>query len=221
MSILIRILSIGVVAFIAYAAFLRKRMIGWGATSEELSTALPGDDKLPQPQTMSTRAITINAPAKTVWQWLIQIGQGRGGFYSYDALENLFGLNIHSANEIMPEFQGLQEGDIINLAPEGASFQVTEMQPERALVLHSLDLKTGEMADATAPDYYGSTWSFILESIDEQATRLLIRGRGQANAPFWRLFNLALEPVTFIMEQKMLRGIKARAENHKPRPKVA
>lgn len=212
MSVFMRLVSTLLVAVMAYAMFLRKRLNRWGATSAELDATLPGDDKLPQSQTMSTRAITINAPAEVVWQWVIQIGQGRGGFYSYDALENLFGLNIHSADSIVPELQTLQEGDRVSLAPGGPSYVVAELQPVRALVLLGTDLKTGELPDPESPDYYGSTWSFILEPVDDRTTRFLVRGRGQANAPWWRAFNYVLEPITFIMEQKMLREIKQRAE---------
>jgi hypothetical protein len=217
-----RLLSTLLVALLVYVAFLRKRFNHWGATGAEFDVTLPGDDKLPQPQTMSTRAITINAPAETVWQWVVQIGQGRGGFYSYDGLENLFGLNIHSAARIEPALQNLQEGDVVRLAPDGGpSFRVAELQPARALVLQAVDPQTGAFADPTAPDYYGSTWSFILDSIDDQTTRLLIRGRGQVNSPFFRVFNYALEPITFLMEQKMLRGIKQRAESSTVAPQVA
>ena len=221
MCILKRLLSTLVVGTIVYVAFLRKGLNHWGATGAEFNAKLPGDEKLPQPQTMSTRAITINAPAETVWQWVVQIGQGRGGFYSYDRLENLFGLNIHSAERIEPALQTLQEGDLVNLAPDGPRYVVAEMKPARALVLLGTDMKTGELPDPEAPDYYGSTWSFILEPIDDQTTRLLIRERGQANALLWRSFNYVLEPITFIMEQKMLRGIKQRAENGVMVPQLA
>ena len=213
MSFLRRILSMLPLMLVAYAVFLRKRINRWGATAAERDGLLPGDDKLPHPQTMSTRAITVNAPAEDVWQWVIQIGQGRGGFYSYDGLENLFGLNIHSAERIEPALQNLQVGDLVKLAPDGGPvFRVAELRPSRALVLRAFDPKTGELPDPESADYYDSTWSFILEPVDDQTTRLLIRGRGQTNTPFWRIFNYMLEPITFIMERKMLRGIKQRAE---------
>ncbi len=213
MNSMIRLLVLIMGVVVAYVAVVRRLINRWGATTAEVQESLPGDDKLPRSQTMSTRAITINAPAESVWKWVIQIGHGRGGFYSYDGLENLFGLNIHSANEIVPELQELVVGDVVKLAPDGGPiFRVVELRPSSALVLRAFDPKTGDAPDPESPDYYDSTWSFILEPVDDQTTRFLIRGRGQTNSPFWRAFNYALEPITFIMEQKMLRSIKQRAE---------
>jgi hypothetical protein len=211
MKSVIRWLVLVVGAVIAYVTVVHRFINRWGATATEVQAALPGDEHVPQPQVTSTRAITIEAPVHTVWQWLVQIGQGRGGFYSYDFLENLLGLDIHSTDRIQPELQTLQPGDLIHMGPEGPYFKVLYVEPEQALVLMGGDPDKDD-ADPTAPDYYGSTWSFILKPLDDQTTRLVIRGRGATNVPALRIMNYFLEPIIFIMEQKMLRGIKQRAE---------
>ena len=89
----------------------------WGATEEEAQKPLPGDEFVPDPAYMTTRAITIEAPPEDVWPWLVQVGQDRGGFYSYEWLENIFGLDIHNADEIISEWQNLEVGDIVRLGP--------------------------------------------------------------------------------------------------------
>jgi hypothetical protein len=161
---------------------------------------------VPQPKQEATRAITIQAPVSDVWPWLVQLGQGRGGLYSYDWLENLIGCDIHNADRIMPEFQRLQVGDPVRLGPEGYPFYtVAAIEPERALILH-----------AASPEISGhnESWIFYLEPIDENSTRLIIRSRRKyeptlANFVIWQVIT---EPAHFIMERKMLLGIKQRAE---------
>jgi hypothetical protein len=99
----------------AYILAIRPWQLGWGATGEERDATLAGDDLIPNPDLMATRAITVHAPAAQVWPWIAQLGQGRGGFYSYDALENLVGCDIHSANRVVPEWQDLKVGDQVSL----------------------------------------------------------------------------------------------------------
>lgn len=177
----------------------------WGATEAELRRELPGDNLVAQPRMGYTRAITIDAPALAVWPWLAQIGQGRGGLYSYDWLENLAGCDLHSADRIVAEWQ-LSAGDLVRLGPEGYPyFTVVSAEPGRALVLR---------AAGAPPDT--SSWSFILDPVDMATTRLIVRSRGDytptvLNAFMWRAM---VEPLNFIMERKMLYGIKQRAERH-------
>lgn len=180
----------------------------WGATPEECRRELPGDELVPAPRLEYTHAITIQAPPAAVWPWLVQIGQGRGGLYSYDGLENLIGCEMHSAERILPEFQTLNPGDLVLFGPAEKNFPgqvVLEVQPERALVMCALNPVTRQ-AEKSA------TWVFVLEEA-AGATRLLVRGRngyapGFANALMWHI----VEPISFVMERRMLRGIKARAE---------
>src|SRR6185436_11646896 len=95
----------------------RARCLGWGATQDELDVALPGDDLLPQPEIPSTRAVTIMASAEDVWPWLVQMGPGRGGAYTYDWIENVFGLGMRSADTVHPEWQHIEVGDAPSVAP--------------------------------------------------------------------------------------------------------
>lgn len=98
----------------AYIFLARPRLLRWGATDQEVDGLLPGDDLIPNADVTATRAITISASADQVWPWIAQLGQGRGGFYSCDFLENLIGADIHSADRIVPELQGIDVGDAMS-----------------------------------------------------------------------------------------------------------
>jgi hypothetical protein len=188
----------------------------WRATPAEAAGAMPGDDLIPHPKMTSTRAVSIGAPPAEVWAWLAQIGQGRGGFYSYDVLENLARCDIHSAGHIIPEFQPLHPGDLIRLAPgQAPCFRVATAEPSRVLVLAAADPVTHAVRPvATTPDELGSTWQWLLRPVDGgQGTRLLARQRYSYPARQSVLWHL-VEPVSFVMERRMLLGIKARAETH-------
>ena len=189
----------------------------WGADKEEVNQPLPGDELVPEPLLGYTRAISIKGPAKRVWSWLAQIGQGRGGLYSYDGLENLAGCKIHSADHIIPELQDPQVGELIRLGPQGyPCFAVASVDPARALILISANPKTGQPVEHTMQadkGYSIATWQFILQAQAENTTRLLVRQRLSYNpdlAWVWRL----TEPVGFVMERKMMLGIKKQAERN-------
>ena len=159
-----------------------------------------------------TRAITIDAPPGAVWPWIVQQGQGRGGLYSYDALENLIGCDIHSTDRILPDMQNIQPGDAVRLGPEGyPCFYVHEVVPERTLVLFS---DPGTEPDDTAPEPPAlSSWIFHLEEQASGSTRLLVRGATQWEPSFaanlmWQLSDV----LGFVMGRRQMRGIKARAE---------
>ena len=108
----------------------------WGATEDEVKATLPGDDLVPDPILVSNRAITIQAPNDTIWPWLVQLGQGRGGFYSYQRLENMVGCDVHNAVRVVPELQDLKTGDLVRLGPEGMpAFDVAAIEPISALIL--------------------------------------------------------------------------------------
>ncbi len=201
---------------VLYIGVGRRWINTWGATEAETTRILPGDELLPSAQTESTRAITIHAPPAQVWAWLVQIGQGRGGFYSYDWLENLFGLDIHTVDAIVPELQHLAAGDPIRLAKQGGVYRVAILEPQRALILRMLDQTTLELADPNAPDYYDATWGFILDPSDEQTTRLITRVRWVSKTFAGRAMYAIIGPISFIMETRMLRTLKARAEQSVP-----
>ncbi|MFL6116313.1 MAG: SRPBCC family protein [Catenulispora sp.] len=188
----------------AYPALWRDRCLNWGARADEVARTMPGDKLLPDAPVVSTRAITIPAPASAIWPWLVQMGPGRGGAYTYDWIENLFGLDMHSANEIIPELQRLEVGDEI---PLGAKLRmcVEVLEPEYAMVMRS--------------DDGAWVWSFGLYPDVPSApgggpTRLVSRNRIQS--PRRGLMSSALslyvmEPGSLIMERRMLLGIKERA----------
>jgi hypothetical protein len=180
----------------------------WGATPAESGMTLPGEDLLPGGRAVSTRAITIHAPAAAIYPWLLQIGQGRGGFYSYDWLENLFGCDIHSANRILPELQHPQVGDAMRLAPYPALpyYHFALLETDRAVILRSIDPASGQPAS--------ELWMFTLHPLDSGTTRLVVRHHSleQPNRFAALMTRLIFDPMAFIMERGMMRGIRARAE---------
>ncbi len=198
--------SIGIGAgALAGVLLARNRLLRWGATDDELRLGLPGDDLLPSADLTSTRAVTINACPAEVWPWIVQLGQGRGGFYSYDRLENLVGADIHSADAIVPEWQVVAVGDEVRLAAEMA-LEVAQVEPNRALVLHG-GIPMGKMR---AP--FDFTWAFVVNEVSDGSSRLLVRER-YTYSRWWAA--LVVEPtgvISFVMTQRMLRGIKERAE---------
>ena len=186
---------------IAYPLLLRRWCLTWGARPDEVSGKLPGDELLPKPGLVSTRAVQVDAPASAIWPWLVQMGPGRGGAYTYDWIENLFGLGMHSADQILPRYQHLQVGDAQHLGQRGPLLRVAVLDPERALVFRSDD----------------GNWVWAFSLVPEgTGTRLISRNRIAARGgplPV-RLFNLlVMEPGSLIMERKMLLGIKQRAEH--------
>lgn len=197
-----------------YLMVIRPWHLKWGATSEEADRLLPGDDLIPDAKINATHAITINATIEQVWPWIAQIGQGRGGFYSYEAIENAMGLDIHNADRILPEFQNPQVGEKLPFA-EGFSVPYAIVDAPRTLVVHG-DTRTGtvEMPGLRPGDYLAVQWGWYLERIDEHTTRFIERwradyGSGLPNTLIYRLF---MEPGAFVMERKMLLTIKERAE---------
>ena len=198
-----------------YLRVVRPWHLRWGTTDEEARRALPGDEFVPQPKLNATHAVTIHASRDQVWPWLVQIGQGRGGFYSYDWLEDAMGLGIHSADRVHPEFQQLKVGDSVPLAPNGFGVPVAILEPGRALVLHG-DTRTDPSAipGMRPGDYFHVSWGWFLEAPDDTTTRLIERWRADWNPGlqselFMRAF---LEPGAFVMERKMLLGVKERVE---------
>ena len=190
---------------VASAAALRRRQLRWGATHAEITTPLAGDEVVPEPDLTATRAITIHAGVDDVWPWIVQLGQGRGGFYSYDALENLVGCDIHSALEINPDWQHLDVGDAVRLAPELA-LNVAVAKPPRTLVLR------GGVMPGTTVAPYDFTWTFDLSPVSAATTRLVVRER-YAYTRWWaRLMVEPLTVVSFLMSRRMLHGIRDRAE---------
>jgi hypothetical protein len=209
-------LTIGVC--ILFSPLLRRWYNRWGATESEYYRPLPGDERVRHPRQVYTRAISIAATPAQVWPWLVQMGQGRGGLYSYERLENLIGCDIHNADRILDAYQELRVGDVVRLGPPGYPlYKVVEVQPRRALVMAGADPKTEQVPDISQPfpaTYVNNTWLLWLDEHPDGSTRLLVRSRMEYNDSFanglmWRLL---VEPMNFVMERQMLRGIQARAE---------
>ncbi len=183
-------------ALVVYARLLRRGILTWGASPSEAAAALPGDELLADPDGQATRAVWIDAPPAAVWPWIAQMGPApRGGAYTYDWIENLMGLNMHSADHVIEEFQHPQPGEEIGL---GANRMRLELVDEpRALAWLSAD---GNWA-----------WLFNLREQDGR-TRLISRNRFRLPRLRDRVGMLPMEPASLLMERKMLLGIKARAE---------
>lgn len=183
----------------------RRASLRWGSRPDERTAALPGDALVPAPSLTATRAITIRAPADDVWPWIAQLGQGRAGFYSYAALENLIGCEIRNADAIVPEWQDVAVGDQIHLHPEVA-LAVAHVTPGHALVLHSLVAPSG----SPSPPYEFS-WAFVLRPTGE-GTRLVVRERYACTRVWAAPLVEALGWVSCVMSLRMLRGLRDRAE---------
>jgi hypothetical protein len=187
--------SIGAAALL-YQLRVRRRILNWGATAAEAKARLPGDDLLEHADGVATRAITIDAPRSAVWPWIAQMGPApRGGAYTYDWIENLLGLNMHSADRILPDYQHPQVGDGFGYGTNKMSFSLVE--PEHALATQSAD---GNWV-----------WTFVLDEQDT-STRLISRNRFRLPTLKDKIGMIPMEPASLLMERKMLRGIKRRAE---------
>jgi hypothetical protein len=188
---------------------IRPWHLRWGATKAEATRHLAGDDLIHDARSESTRALTIHAPVDRVWPWVAQMGQERGGLYSYEWLENLVGCDIHNAERVVPEWQQVRVGDTVRLASaERYPFLyllVEQVEAPRVLVLRSPNVGGSEPAPATE---YGYSWAFVLEPQDGQTCRLLVRSRYQGPPAIVCL----MEAIQFVMERALLRGLKQRAE---------
>ncbi len=179
---------------VAYLRVVRPWHSRWGATDEEVTMVMPGDDLNPGGES-TTRAVTIDAAPEEVWPWLVQLGYGKAGWYSYDWIDN---DGRPSANRILPEFQTLEVGDQILMMP-GMGFTVTAIDPGRSIVSILED---------------GTSWCLAVYPLERGASRLVSRWRPKWGkvTPAEAFFIALADPGTFIMEQKMLRVIKQRAE---------
>jgi hypothetical protein len=186
-------------------ALVRARCLRWGATDAELNVGLPGDELLGAADLTATRAVTVRAGADVVWPWIAQLGQGRGGFYSYDFLENLVGCDIHSAERVVAEWQSIGVGDAVHLHPE-VRLLVVVLEPGRALVLR------GGVPIGRTPSPYDFTWAFVLREQSDGSTRLVVRERYRYSRRWAWLLVEPVELISFVMSRRMLRGIAARAQ---------
>jgi hypothetical protein len=205
--------------YLGFSLLSRRWHRSWGTESEEAAEPLPGDELVPVSHLQTTRAIEIEVPPADVWPWLVQMGQGRAGLYTYEWIENVIGAKIRNLDRIDPDLQQLEVGDRIRLTPDvylgripGQFYRVEELDPECALTMLQA-LPRGGL----------SSWSFVLRPGEGFSSRLIVRCR--ASVPLSRLERvsrwvelLLLEPGYFVMERGMLLGIKQRAERRPARP---
>jgi hypothetical protein len=190
--------------FLFFYVLINTTFKNWGATRQEVRMQMPGDLIVEQPDRVHTRAITIHATKEEIYPWLLQMGQNRGGFYSYQTIENLFGRKVRNADVIIPEFQDMKRGDTLRFGPDNRYpwLVVDSVIPKRAVVYTS---------PASNPIEY--SWAFYLVPVDMEFTRLVVRTRSKSSGPFNYIYEkLVRETTQFVMEQKMLRGIRKRAE---------
>lgn len=193
-----------------FGTYAAPRLRSWGATSTELGKVWPGDELVPDAGLVWTNAVTVERPAAEVWPWVAQLGQGRGGLYSYDWLENAIGCDVHTVDHIQHELQGpLSVGDrVIRMSRYAPCNPVARYDPGHALVLGGVKDTTSQLQQGRP----SSTWAFIVEPVDHDCSRLVVRSRGRGLAA--RLQG----PAQFVMQRRMMLGIKQRAEHTPARP---
>jgi hypothetical protein len=180
----------------AYYGLFRRAVLTWGASVAEATSRLPGDELLEDADGISTRAIDIDAPASDVWPWLAQMGPApRGGAYTYDWIENLLGLDMHSVDRVLPQFQDPQVGDMIDFG--GNRMRLMRVERDHCLAWRSEDENW--------------VWTFVFVERDG-STRLISRNRFRLPTLATRIAMVPMEAGSLVMERKMLRGIKHRAE---------
>jgi hypothetical protein len=186
----------GLVILLLGAANYRRWHTGWGATAVEGSAELAGDELMARPHFVATRAVTIDAPPQAVWPWIVQIGYGRAGWYSYDLLDN---RGRHSAERVEPRWQQLRVGDPVPMSrrmDDHTTFRVLAFIPYRVMVW-------------AKPD---ATWSWQLQETETGTTRLVTRIRARYSGAAALVGVPLMEIGDFPMMRRCLLGIRARAE---------
>ncbi len=190
------ILALFALAILAHIFIFRPWYLSWGATPEETQMALPGDSFIPAGADVTTRAITINAPAAKIWPWMLQIGQERAGFYSYYWLENLFGANMPTRDSSLPQTEPLQVGEMVSMMGDGPPVTkavVSLIEPEQALSFQG--------------------WTLYLKPISPTTTRLIVRYPFDVSSSGMAAYYYGtFEMWHYIMETGMMMGLKQRAE---------
>jgi hypothetical protein len=199
-----------IAANLAATPVVGRERLRWGTVGTEAADPLPGDALVPDPRWSYTLGVDVHAPAEVVWPWIAQIGQGRGGFYTYQTLENLVGCKITNTTRILPEHQHPAVGDGIHLHPTAPPMRIEVADPPHALVL------LGSPADIDSEASWGvSTWQFVVNPGPDGASRLLTRGRYD-HSPDWKgrlaFGRFPVEPISFVMSRRMMLEIKRLAE---------
>ena len=197
------VLVLATVLLAGYGLLVRPRVLDWGTTPMERRAALPGDDLMPDATTVTTRGVTIRAPANVVWPWLVQMGQDRAGFYTHNWVERLLRSGIPDVHEVHSDWQQLKAGDLMrtnhDIGGKPLGWPVLAVDPGRSLVVRSKSLPVG-------------TYAFVLQSIDDTSTRFLVRDRAAWKRREWLFKVLVDEPLHAYMETGLLQGVRQRAE---------
>jgi hypothetical protein len=190
----------------------KRWLSNWGSTSAERARAWPGDELAPAAVAVYTRAVDVSAPAEVVWQWVVQFGLGRAGFYSYELIERMMGIPVRNVESILSDHQDLAVGQEIKLHPEAPGIPVAMVAPGQYVCF-------GEPGEPTVrtPDPRRS-WSIYLVPTSPRSARLILRScieKLRASTMKSRL-SLALEaPIDFTMEQRMLRTVRRLSERRR------
>jgi len=196
LGILVAIIVLTIIA----VKLLTPWMDRWGATDAEINVIYPGDELVPAPASFVNRAVTIQASPEQIYPWLVQLGAGKGGLYSYTAFESLIGCPLVNADRIHEEWQDLKVGDEVKMCPNDPApppYIVAQIVPNEAIVMGHQE--NGQWVDL---------WQFILMPQADGSTRLILRTRTMMVGGFWDV----IHPGVFIMERGLLLGIKERAE---------
>ncbi len=189
-----------VVLVIAADVILTPWMDRWGATEAEINAVYPGDELVPEPASLVTRAVSIHASPEQIFPWLLQMGADKGGLYSYTALENMIRCPQVNADRIHPEWQDLKVGDPVKMCPTEfgpVPYTVAQILPNKAIVMGHQE--NGKWIDL---------WQFILAPQGDGNTRLILRTRTMMTGGIWDV----IHPGVFVMERAMLLGIRDRAQ---------
>jgi hypothetical protein len=190
--------------------FIGRRRLRWGTNGSEAAETLPCDELISEPKWTYTLGVDIGAPPDEVWPWIAQIGQKRGGFYTYQTLENMVGCKIANTAEILPDHQAPTVGGEIYLHPTAPPMRIAIVEPPHVLVLF------GSPAGNSSEESWGmSTWQFIVRPDGDAGSRFLTRGRSD-HSPGWKarlaFGRFPIEAITFVMSRKMMLEIKRLAE---------
>ncbi|MBN1207153.1 MAG: hypothetical protein JXB05_19870 [Myxococcaceae bacterium] len=206
--------------------FLRPLRSHWGLDEATASRPYPGDDRIPRPKWSWTHGIEIDAPPQQVWPWVAQMGQDKGGLYSYQFLENLAGCDIQNADRIHPEWLAISPGDVLRLHPRMPVIPIVAVEPGRWISAHADSWSTkGETPEASGPERIAASWLFFLEPLPGGRTRFISRfrlaysGEGLRQRVLYGPY--LIESIGFVMDRRMLRGLKQRVEAARRRPSEA
>ncbi len=211
-KIIVILVAVIAVLAILYPLIVRPQLNRLGATADEVRSTQPGDELIAVSVSGYTRAITIHAPVEAIWPWIVQMGADKGGLYSYTWLEGLANCPIVNADRIHPEWQDLRVGDLFKLCPKDPGpppYIVAAIYPGQALIVGH-HTSPGDPAPEGAEWF--DTWSFVLQPVNSNTTRLMVRSRNAGVFGWMRI----IEPIQFFMENGMMRGIRVRAEAAQP-----